>query len=265
MDQAAELSAQAAAALIDRAERIVVAGISTDSGIPDFRGPNGVWTRNPEAEKQSTSSYYLSTPRCAPAWRDRVDDQAWTAEPNAGHQALRRPRARGEADVLVTQNIDGLHHAGRAATPIGSSRSTGRCVRRVPDVRLTRPDARDARPGPGRRGRPAVRDLRRDPEVGDDLVRTELVERTSTGLDAAADARPDAGGRDRPCRCSHRSNVVPIAARPAQRGDRERRAHRDGPAGARGGPRIDLRQVLPTICGRRESGNCCLPDWVVDR
>src|SRR5439155_25440389 len=51
--------------LVGRAQRVVVltgAGISTDSGIPDFRGPQGVWTKNPEAEKMATLQYYVSDP-----------------------------------------------------------------------------------------------------------------------------------------------------------------------------------------------------------
>jgi NAD-dependent deacetylase len=104
----------AAASLVDRAERIVVltgAGISTDSGIPDFRGPNGVWTRNPEAEKQATLSYYLSDPEVRRrSWLSRLDNPAWRAEPNAGHVALVRLERRQKLSLLVTQNVDGLHH-----------------------------------------------------------------------------------------------------------------------------------------------------------
>ncbi|MEO5697767.1 MAG: Sir2 family NAD-dependent protein deacetylase, partial [Burkholderiaceae bacterium] len=78
--------------LIDSARRIVVltgAGISTESGIPDFRGPRGVWTRNPSAEKQSTIQHYLADAEVRKqAWRSRLDSPAWSAEPNAGHRAL---------------------------------------------------------------------------------------------------------------------------------------------------------------------------------
>ncbi len=106
--------AEAAAGLIDAAERVVVltgAGISTDSGIPDFRGPKGIWTKNPEAEKQATLSYYMNDPEVRrKSWQSRVDNPAWTAEPNAGHLALVRLERRKKLHLLVTQNVDGLHH-----------------------------------------------------------------------------------------------------------------------------------------------------------
>ena len=98
---------------IDAARRVVVltgAGISTESGIPDFRGPQGVWTRNPAAEKQSTIQNYLAEPEVRKAaWRSRLDSPAWLAEPNAGHRALVALERRGVLHALVTQNIDELH------------------------------------------------------------------------------------------------------------------------------------------------------------
>jgi len=100
---------------IEAARRLVVltgAGISTDSGIPDFRGPQGVWTRNPEAEKQSTIQHYVADPDVRRrAWRSRLDSPAWSAQPNAGHRALVALERRGTLDTLITQNIDGLHQA----------------------------------------------------------------------------------------------------------------------------------------------------------
>jgi NAD-dependent deacetylase len=103
----------AARRLIDAARAVVVltgAGISTESGIPDFRGPQGLWTRNPEAEKLSTIQHYLADPDVRRrAWRYRLESPAWTASPNAGHRALVALERHGKLDTLITQNIDGLH------------------------------------------------------------------------------------------------------------------------------------------------------------
>lgn len=88
------------------------AGISTDSGIPDFRGPNGVWTKNPAAEKMATLQTYMTDADVRRrAWRDRMDSPTWQAQPNAGHRALVTLERRGVLHTLVTQNIDGLHQA----------------------------------------------------------------------------------------------------------------------------------------------------------
>ena len=95
------------------AERIVVltgAGVSTESGIPDFRGPNGLWTKNPAAEKAADLRYYLSDPDVRrAAWQNRLTTPAWTAEPNRGHEAIVEFERRGQLHGLVTQNVDGLH------------------------------------------------------------------------------------------------------------------------------------------------------------
>ncbi|MDQ4125634.1 MAG: NAD-dependent deacylase [Actinomycetota bacterium] len=86
------------------------AGISTESGIPDFRGPQGVWTKDPKAERMSTLEAYMEDPELrVRAWRSRMDHPAWTAAPNAGHLALAELERKGKLHTLVTQNIDGLH------------------------------------------------------------------------------------------------------------------------------------------------------------
>jgi NAD-dependent protein deacetylase/lipoamidase len=95
------------------AERIVVltgAGISTDSGIPDFRGPQGVWTKNPGAEKMATLQHYMADREVrVRAWRSRLETFAHQRDPNPGHRALVELERRGRLHTLITQNVDGLH------------------------------------------------------------------------------------------------------------------------------------------------------------
>ena len=94
------------------------AGISTDSGIPDFRGPRGIWTRNPAAEKLSTYQAYVSDPAVRRrSWQARRDHPAWRAEPNGAHRALADLTRSGLVTSVITQNIDGLHQ--KAGTPAG--------------------------------------------------------------------------------------------------------------------------------------------------
>ncbi|MDQ3106888.1 MAG: NAD-dependent deacylase [Actinomycetota bacterium] len=113
MSVADNTTIEAARSLVARSERIVVltgAGISTDSGIADYRGPNGLWTKNPKAERTSNIQYYLSDPEVRRlAWQHRVGSPIWDAQPNAGHLALVELERQGRLDTLVTQNVDGLH------------------------------------------------------------------------------------------------------------------------------------------------------------
>jgi NAD-dependent deacetylase len=115
-DDSGEMSMDLVAAAADavaRSERIVVltgAGISTDSGIRDFRGPNGLWTKNPAAEKAADLRFYLGDAEVRrAAWQNRLSTPAWTAEPNRGHAAIVELERRGQLHGVVTQNIDGLH------------------------------------------------------------------------------------------------------------------------------------------------------------
>lgn len=110
-----EPEVEALRARIEAARRVVVltgAGISTDSGIPDFRGPKGLWTKHPAAEKASHIDHYLGDPEVRRrTWATRASSPAWGAEPNPGHRALVDLERSGRLLCLITQNIDGLHQA----------------------------------------------------------------------------------------------------------------------------------------------------------
>jgi NAD-dependent deacetylase len=119
--------------LLEQAQRVVVltgAGISTDSGIPDFRGPNGIWTKDPEAEKLSTLQHYVADAAVrARAWQRRLETLSTTYQPNAGHRALVRLEQRGVLDTLITQNVDGLHlDAGTSPDKLVEIHGTTRAV-----------------------------------------------------------------------------------------------------------------------------------------
>lgn len=121
MDECAAIE-RARQYVADAARVVVVtgAGISTDSGIPDFRGPAGVWTRDPKAEKLSDIRFYVADPEVRRlAWQNRLHHPAWHAEPNEGHRALVTLERLGKLHALVTQNIDGLHQrAGNSAARV---------------------------------------------------------------------------------------------------------------------------------------------------
>lgn len=101
--------------LLSLARRVCVltgAGISTDSGIPDFRGPQGIWTKDPSAAGLATLQHYLSSPAVrAETWRRRAFAPGPTPRPNRGHLALVELERQGRLRALVTQNVDGLHLA----------------------------------------------------------------------------------------------------------------------------------------------------------
>jgi NAD-dependent deacetylase len=107
LDEAARLVAAAGSIAV-----LTGAGISTEAGIPDFRGPQGVWTRNPEAEKLSTLDYYLADPDVRRrSWQARLSSPVWEARPARGHAALVDLEREGKLHTIVTQNTDGLHQA----------------------------------------------------------------------------------------------------------------------------------------------------------
>ncbi|MFJ8626289.1 SIR2 family NAD-dependent protein deacylase [Kitasatospora sp. NPDC093550] len=88
------------------------AGISTDSGIPDYRGPNGLWQKDPSAQELVTIGPYKADPDVRRrSWRMRLETGASAAEPNAGHRALVDLERSGLPLRVLTQNVDGLHRA----------------------------------------------------------------------------------------------------------------------------------------------------------
>ncbi|GGL81164.1 NAD-dependent protein deacetylase 2 [Streptomyces fumigatiscleroticus] len=106
------------------------AGVSTDSGIPDYRGPNGLWRRDPEAEKLVTYEYYMSDPEIRRrSWLMRRESRALHAEPNAAHRAVAELERSGVPVRVITQNVDGLHQlAGLSARKVLELHGTAREV-----------------------------------------------------------------------------------------------------------------------------------------
>ena len=113
---------EAAHRILAEAERITVltgAGMSTASGIPDFRGPQGVWTLDPEAERVSTLSCYLTDPAVRKAaWQRRTWSPVFSAEPNDAHRALADLERTGRLRAIITSNTDGLHQLAGSTTVI---------------------------------------------------------------------------------------------------------------------------------------------------
>jgi len=110
------------AGLLRVADQIVVltgAGISTESGIPDFRGPQGVWTKDPAAERKATIQHYVAhADHRRDVWRSRAGSELFAGQPNAGHLALAELERKAHVHTLVTQNVDGLHQAAGSSPEI---------------------------------------------------------------------------------------------------------------------------------------------------
>ncbi|MFI1076237.1 SIR2 family NAD-dependent protein deacylase [Streptomyces puniciscabiei] len=106
------------------------AGISTDSGIPDYRGPNGLWRRDPEAEKLVTYEHYMTDSEIRRrSWQMRRKNRALQAEPNAAHRAVAELEKSGVPLRVITQNVDGLHQlAGMPARKVLELHGTARNV-----------------------------------------------------------------------------------------------------------------------------------------
>lgn len=106
------------------------AGISTDSGIPDYRGPNGLWRRDPEAEKLVTYEYYMGDAEIRRrSWQMRRETGALLAEPNAAHRAVAELERSGVPVRVITQNVDGLHQlAGMPARKVFELHGSARGV-----------------------------------------------------------------------------------------------------------------------------------------
>ena len=120
------------------------AGISTESGIPDYRGPSGLWRRDPEAEKQVTYEYYMADPEIRRrSWQARREIWSLHAKPNAAHRAIADLDRSGVAVRVITQNVDGLHQqAGMPDRKVLELHGTARsvvctaCGARTPLARL---------------------------------------------------------------------------------------------------------------------------------
>src|SRR3954469_6019200 len=109
-------------ALLREADQIVVltgAGISTESGIPDFRGPQGLWTKDPSAERKANIQHYVhDAEHRRQVWRNRAGSELFAGQPNAGHRALAELERKAHLHTLVTQNVDGLHQAAGSSPEI---------------------------------------------------------------------------------------------------------------------------------------------------
>jgi NAD-dependent deacetylase len=95
---------------VTRVAVLTGAGVSTDSGIPDYRGPSGVWTRDPSLANAFTYKAFMAEAALRRRfWLAYVGHAAWGAEPNVGHRAIAALERAGVAVRVLTQNVDGLH------------------------------------------------------------------------------------------------------------------------------------------------------------
>ncbi len=263
MHDAAADPIEHAGRLLRQAQRVVVltgAGISTDSGIQDFRGPEGLWTKNPAAERAATIDAYVGDPDVRRrSWRNRLSSPMWDSEPNAGHRALVDLERSGRLDTLVTQNIDGLHQkAGNDPSLVIEIHGTSldvvclRCGDRQPcepvhaRVRAGEDDPTCLCPaavgaGPGTDPPTVCGGILKSATIsfGQSLVPEDLIRGGGRGIPVRS-----APGRGLDARCLPRRRSCPGGG-PAWRGrrDRERRADRDGRPRRRRGARVDQRGV----------------------
>ena len=263
MHDAAADPIEHAGRLLRRAQRVVVltgAGISTDSGIQDFRGPEGLWTKNPAAERAATIDAYVGDPDVRRrAWRNRLSSPMWDSEPNAGHRALVDLERSGRLDTLVTQNIDGLHQkAGNDPSLVIEIHGTSlevvclRCGDRQPCepvhawVRAGEDDPTCLCPaavvaGPGTDPTTVCGGILKSATIsfGQSLVPEDLmrVEGAATRCDLLLAVGSTLG-------VFPAAGLVPVAVRHGAVGrDRERRADRDGRPRRRRGAWVDQRGV----------------------
>lgn len=124
----------ALSARLAEAQRVAIftgAGISTESGVPDFRSPGGIWTRLAPIDFKD---FLRSEDLRREAWRRKIeiDRDMQVAEPNRGHRAVAALLARGKARAVITQNIDGLHQragiAEQAVIELHGNGTYARCL-----------------------------------------------------------------------------------------------------------------------------------------
>jgi len=111
VDQAEDQAVDQARRLIDSARRILVltgAGVSAESGVPTFRGPDGLWGKH-RPEELATPQAFAADPRLVWEWYGWRRERVGACRPNAAHEAIARLTLRNEDARLVTQNVDGLH------------------------------------------------------------------------------------------------------------------------------------------------------------